>query len=64
MGDGDERRERALDEAVEKAAGRTIEDQGTEGGLTEVTHGIGERNPERREGEPADDDAKADRPDS
>ena len=50
MGD-DPKRERALDEAVEEAAGRRIEDQGTEGGLTEVTHGVGARNPERREGQ-------------
>jgi hypothetical protein len=61
MGDKD-KRERALDEAVEEAAGRTIEDQGTEGGLTEVTHGIGERNPERREGQRTGDEAGADRP--
>ncbi|WP_217914268.1 hypothetical protein [Miltoncostaea marina] len=54
MGDertGAERAEEALDGARREAAGKGIEDQGAEGGLTEATHGAGERNPERREGD-------------
>lgn len=45
-----------LDESLRRAAGKRIEDQGTEGGLTEATHGAGDRNPERREGPEGDGD--------
>jgi hypothetical protein len=46
----------ALDEARREAAGRTIEDQGTQGGLTEATHGAGTPNPARRgDGDPPED---------
>ena len=48
---GAERAERGLEGARREAAGRTIQDQGTEGGLTEVTHGQGDPNPQRREGD-------------
>jgi hypothetical protein len=47
----EERLEEELDEARRAAAGRTIEDQGTEGDLTEATHGRETDAPERREGE-------------
>jgi hypothetical protein len=50
---GADRAQDALDGARREAAGRTIEDQGTEGGLTEATHGAGEPNPAHREGEGA-----------
>lgn len=40
-----------LDASLRKAAERRIEDQGAEGGLTEATHGAGEENPVRREGD-------------
>jgi hypothetical protein len=51
MGQPDEKQAKALEDAAREAAGRRAEDQGTEGGLTEATHGSGEENPERREGE-------------
>jgi len=50
---GADRAQDALEEARREAAGRTIEDQGTEGGLTEATHGVGAANPEHHEGEGA-----------
>lgn len=56
MGQQREPERRPPDEAIEEAAGRTAEDQGTEGGLTEATHGRGRRNPERREGPGAEPD--------
>gem|GEM_PF-5178737 len=54
---GADRAQDALEGARREAAGRTIEDQGTEGGLTEATHGEGARNPAHREGESAEDRA-------
>jgi hypothetical protein len=46
-----EEAEEALRESRREAAGRKIEDQGTEGGLTEATHGHNPHTPERQEGE-------------
>jgi hypothetical protein len=46
-----DRPEEHLEEARRDAAGRTIEDQGAEGDLTEATHGRETEAPERREGE-------------
>jgi hypothetical protein len=46
-----ERREEALDKARRDAAGRKTEDQGTDGGLTEATHGVETDAPTRHEGE-------------
>lgn len=43
-------RGQAIDESLREAAGKRIEDQGAEGGLTEATHGDGDRNSARREG--------------
>ena len=46
----EERREEALDKARRDAAGRRIEDQGTDGGLTEATHGGRDRRPDAARG--------------
>lgn len=54
MSDERERADGPLDESLREAAGKRIEDQGTECGLTEATHGAGERSPERRDGPEGD----------
>ena len=46
-----EKAEEALRESRREAAGRKVEDQGTDGGLTEATHGRTSDPPEREEGE-------------
>ena len=55
--DGKDRAEKTVEEAEEalresrrEAASRKVEDQGTEGGLTEATHGHNPHTPERAGG--------------
>jgi hypothetical protein len=50
MDENERDRGEGIEESLRDAAGKRIEDQGTEGGLTEATHGGGDRNPLRREG--------------